>query len=147
MRNDLIGRIEDVAGRAVVLLELDDEAAGEILLKFENIADIRAAPAVNGLIVVAHDADVLLLAGQQTHQLVLRKVGVLIFVYQYIVELAPVIFQHRRMRREQLHGFHDEVVEIERIVGAQRLFIALVDLGDLGGAHIASRFLEPLGGR
>ena len=56
--DDLIGRVEDVGGGAVVLLELDDGGVGEVLLKVEDVADVRAAPAVDALVVVAHDAEV-----------------------------------------------------------------------------------------
>ena len=44
--------------RAVVLLELDDARAGEVPLEVEDVAHVGAAPAVDGLVVVAHGADV-----------------------------------------------------------------------------------------
>lgn len=56
MGDYLIRRIKDVGGAAVVLLQLDDGGVGEILFKIENVADIRTAPAVDALIVIAHDA-------------------------------------------------------------------------------------------
>ena len=54
-----IGRLQDSPGRAVVLLEADDGRVGEILLEVEeDVADIGASPAVDGLVIVAHDHEV-----------------------------------------------------------------------------------------
>ena len=50
-----IGRIENRACRAVVLLELDHQRARKIFLKPVNVLDAGAAPAINGLVVVADD--------------------------------------------------------------------------------------------
>ena len=50
---------QDVRRRAVVALQPDDGGAGEILLEAQDVADLRAAPAVDRLVVVADAADVL----------------------------------------------------------------------------------------
>ena len=63
---------------------------GKVLLELENVADIGAAPGVDALVLVAHGADVLVLAGQQLHQLVLRAVGVLVLVDEQIAIAALV---------------------------------------------------------
>ena len=62
--DDGVGGVEDVAGGAVVLLQLHDPAAGEVLVEVEDVAHVGAAPAVDGLVVVAHHADVPALARQ-----------------------------------------------------------------------------------
>ena len=53
------GGAEDVLGRAIVALELDDLGAGEILLEAQDVVDLGAAPAIDRLVVVADAADVL----------------------------------------------------------------------------------------
>ena len=53
---------ENVSGRAVVALQPDNFGAGEIVLEAQDVVDLRAAPAVDRLIVVADAADVLGLA-------------------------------------------------------------------------------------
>ena len=58
--DDGVGRLEDAVGGAVVLLELYRVAVLVVLFKVEDVADVRAAPAVDGLVVVAHDAQVVL---------------------------------------------------------------------------------------
>ena len=54
--------------------------------------NVSAAPAINRLILVTHNADVLAYMRQQQHQFVLAAVGVLIFVDHHELEL-PVVAQ------------------------------------------------------
>ena len=142
--DDLVGRVEDVAGGAVVLLELDDLRLGEVLLKVEDVPDVRAAPAVDRLVVVADDAEVVLLPRQQADELVLRGVGVLIFVHQNVLKPPLVILEHRRILGEQFQRPDEQVVEVQRVVAAQRLFVLLVDLEVAAVARVAPGVGEPL---
>ena len=48
--DDRVGGVEDRLSRAVVLLELDDAGVGEVLLEVEDVADVRAAPAVDRVV-------------------------------------------------------------------------------------------------
>ena len=50
---------QDVRRRTVVALQPHDGGAGKILLEAQDVADLRAAPAVDRLVVVADAADVL----------------------------------------------------------------------------------------
>ena len=50
---------EDVAGGAVIALEADDFCAGKIVVEAQDVVDLRAAPAIDRLVVVADAADVL----------------------------------------------------------------------------------------
>src|SRR5262249_28728457 len=74
------GGAEDVLGGAVVAFEPDDLGAREILLEAQDVVDLGAAPAVDGLVVVADAADIYLL----------------LFVFAH----GP----HRRLRRLALRG-------------------------------------------
>src|SRR5262249_2741469 len=56
--DDPEGPGDDVLRRAVVLLELHDRRVRKIVAKPQNVADVRAAPAVDGLVVVADDGEV-----------------------------------------------------------------------------------------
>ncbi len=55
------GGAEDMRGRAVVALQPDDGGAGKILVEAQDVVDLGAAPAIDGLVVVADAADVDLL--------------------------------------------------------------------------------------
>src|SRR2546430_820365 len=59
MRDQVRGGGEDVAGGAVVALQPDNLGAGKILLEAQDVVDLRAAPAIDRLVVIADAADVL----------------------------------------------------------------------------------------
>ena len=121
-KNDLRG--------AVVLLEADDAGVGKIFFELENVANVGAAPGIDALILVADGADVLVLAGQQLHQLVLRTVGVLVLVDQYILIAALVALAHFAGDFEQARGFEQQVVEVHGVVLEQFDLVGLEDVGD-----------------
>ncbi len=56
--DQMAGSAENVFGRAVVTLELDDLGAGKVLFEAQDVVDLRAAPAIDRLVVVADAADV-----------------------------------------------------------------------------------------
>src|SRR5204863_8434624 len=58
MRDDPGSGGQDLRGRAVILLEPDDQRAGEIALESEDVADLGAPPAVDRLIIVADAAQI-----------------------------------------------------------------------------------------
>ena len=64
---------------------------GVILLEFEQVFDLGTAPAINGLIVVTDDKQVVAVAGQQGQPSILDAVGVLEFVHQHMAEAALVM--------------------------------------------------------
>src|SRR5207247_2257669 len=59
VRDQMRGGGEDVAGGAVVAFEPDHLGAGKIVLEAQDVVDLRAAPAIDRLVVVADAADVL----------------------------------------------------------------------------------------
>ena len=103
---------------------------GKILFEFENVANVGAAPGVDALVLVAHRAHILVLAGQQLHQLVLRAVGVLVLVDQQIAIAALVALAHFARNLEQAHGLQQQIVEVQRVVLAQLVLVGLEDVGD-----------------
>ena len=106
-------------------------ALGKIALEIQNVADVRAAPAIDRLVFVAHHADVAVRLGEQAHQLVLAAVGVLVFVDHDVAQPAVPGLARGLVVLQQAHGFEQQVVEIERVGGAQRLFVLLEDRGQL----------------
>ena len=79
-----------MARRAVVLLEPDLLRAGEVALEAQDVLHLRAAPAVDRLVVVADGADVPLLAGEELQELELRDVRVLVLVDEQVAEAPRV---------------------------------------------------------
>ena len=101
------------------------------LLKVQDVGDVGAAPAVNGLVIVAYDHEVLVLGGQQVSDLVLDVVGVLVLVDANVAEALLVLFEHLGAGAQQLKRAHEQVVEVHRIGGAQAALQLQVDLRGL----------------
>ena len=116
-----VGGIQNVLSGAVVLLQADGTHAAILLLKAEDVLDIGTPEAVDALVVVAHHADVLIAACQQTGQQVLQVVGVLILVHQYVAELPLIVLPHLGAALQQLHRQQNDIVKVQR-VGIPELF-------------------------
>ena len=112
---------EHIAHAAVVLLEFHRVAVGIILLELEDVADVGAAPGVNGLVVVAHDHDVFVLLRQKPRNRVLRMVRILIFVHHDVAEALLVGLEHVGMVLQQQVCIYEQVIEVEGVRGAQAL--------------------------
>ncbi len=144
LRDDDRSSFEDDLRGAVILLEADGFGVGEILLELEDVADVGAAPGVDALVLVAHHADVLVLAAEQLHQLVLGAVGVLVFVDEEIAVAAVVTLAHFGRDLEQPHGLEQEVVEVEGVGLPQLLAVALEDVRDLLADRVGGLQVELL---
>src|SRR6058998_1985068 len=66
--DETAGEVEDVLRRTVVLFESNDLRRRKMLLKLQNVRDVGAAPAVNRLVRIAYDTDVLLPLCEQADQ-------------------------------------------------------------------------------
>ena len=126
--NNGISGAQDVTRGAIVLLQLDGLAVFKVLLKVQDVGDVGATPAINGLIVVAHDHEVLVLGGQQVGDLVLDVVGVLILVDANVAEALLVLVEHLGAGAQQLERAHEQIVEVHRVGGAQTAFQLQIDL-------------------
>ena len=81
-------RVQDQLRGAVVLLELHDGRRRVVALEVEDVAYVGAAPAVDRLVVVTDDAQILVRGGEALDPQILRPVGVLVLVH---VEIAPAV--------------------------------------------------------
>ena len=62
--DEMRGGGQDVAGAAIISLEADDLRARKIVFEAQDVIDLRAAPAIDRLVVVADAADVFRRAGR-----------------------------------------------------------------------------------
>ncbi len=106
--NQVVGRVQDVAVRTVVLLQLDAVRDTEFALEVHHVADVGAAEGVDALVVVAHGEDGvgrdarLAQAGQDLQPGVLQAVGVLELVDQDVLEAPLVVRADRIVVTQQL---------------------------------------------
>jgi hypothetical protein len=111
----------------VASLQANDFRAGEIALEPEDVADLGAAPAVDGLIVIADAADVAMLAREQAQPQILRDIGVLVFVNQQVPELPLIPRQDLGLLRKQRDRMQQQVAEIAGVQRAQSFLILAVE--------------------
>jgi hypothetical protein len=67
---------------------------------------------------------------QQARQHILRVVHILILIHEDVAELVLVAFAGMRLGFQQSDDLVDEVVEVERVGGAQVGLVPFVDAGD-----------------
>ena len=128
--NDGVRRAQNRVRRAVVLLERDLLRAAEVALEFHDVADVRAAEGVDGLVRVADREDVLVLAGEELQEPVLGVVRVLVLVHEHVAEGLLPLLARLGKAVEHLHGEHEEVVEVSGVRVEQPALVELVDVGD-----------------
>ena len=97
-----VGGVEDRLRRPVVLVEHDRGDLGERILELQDVAEVSPAEAVDTLIGVAHDADVVVASGEEQDDLVLGLVGVLELVDEDVLEPLAVVLEHVGVLAEQL---------------------------------------------
>ena len=101
--DQLVGRVEDVAAAAVVLLQLDLVAHVELAHEVGHVAHARAAKRVDALVVVAHGKHRVARTRQAFERRraehldpgVLQAVGVLELVDQDVAKAPLVVLAHR----------------------------------------------------
>jgi hypothetical protein len=94
-----------------------------MFLQFEQIGRLRAAPAVNALVVVAHHAQIAM-PRQVMDQFELRGVGVLVFVHHDVTVFLAAGLENVGMLGEEFERQQNQVVKIHRVAGAQGGFVA-----------------------
>ena len=145
VRDHRIGGSQDVAGRAVILFQPNGARAGIIVKELLHVADLRAAPAVNRLVVIADHEHLAAFAGKQTDEGVLHIVGVLEFVDQNLAETLPVVFQQRRRFQQGFVRAQQNLGEIHQAGTLAADLVLLIHLQLRPGVGIAHRNLN--GGR
>jgi hypothetical protein len=122
--NDVVGRTQDGAGGAVVLLQCNDLEGRVVQRQFLQVLQRGAAPAVDALVVVAHSGEAGALAHQQFEQLVLGGVGVLVLVNQHMAHLLLPALAHGGVVLQKFQRQADQVVKVNGLVGAQPFLVA-----------------------
>lgn len=96
--------------------------------------------AAEAMIVVPDNTEVLMPMGQQAYQPVLKLVGVLIFVHQYVFEQVLIMLQHVRILFKKLHRQKDNIVKIHRVGGFEPFLVLLVNSCNCFQPEIRFRF-------
>ena len=120
-------RVNNRLGRAVVLVEDHDAGVGKVMLEGKDVGDVRGAPAVDGLVRVAHDTDVAVPGSKLLPEEILGYVGVLEFVDVYVFVAIGVLLDDVIALLEEVDRLHEDVIEVQRAVLLQDVLVARVD--------------------
>ena len=138
--------LQNRCGGAIVLLKLHHRARGfirrlitEVVLKAHQNREVSSAEAVDALVGISHHENgtprpvvvnlgILAIGHQQLDQVVLRAVGVLIFINQHVSEAAMPVTAHLLVLLQQLHRQQQQIIKVESVVGRQGLAVAAVHI-------------------
>ena len=123
MGDDGVGHVQHRLGAAVILFKAVDLRLGKVLREIQNIVDVRAAPRVYTLVLIAHHEQIALLA-QITRDQVLAAVGVLIFIHQDIAETVPVTVAHFRKAFEEKCRQRSQIIKVQGGALSERVVVA-----------------------
>ncbi len=135
--DDRVRRLEDGAGRAIVLFEADRLRARKIAQEMLHVLHARAAPAVDRLIVVADDEDLAGLAREHANPRVLQRVRVLEFVDQQVAPAFAVMCEQLIVGEEQLVRAQQQLGEIDEARALALFFVSFVNVDERARQWIA----------
>ena len=111
--------IKNCLCRAIVLLKWHHLSSWPVALKVENVANVCTAPAIDGLVVVTHHAEVAVPGGKLPYPGVLDAVGVLILVNVQVLPLRAVTVSNGGCLLQQAQPFEEQVVKVEGVKALQ----------------------------
>ncbi len=134
--DERVGRVQDMAVRAIILLELDHLPDVKIALQILHVGGIRAPEGVYALIVIADRKNRVVVARQQLQPAVLQAVGVLELVDQDVPEAVAVVLAQRLVARQQFIRAQQQLGEIDRAFALALRIIGGVELAHAPGEII-----------
>ncbi len=127
VRHQPVREGEHLRRRAVVLLQPDDGGVRETVGDAEQVLGSGAGERVDGLVVVADDAEVVPIAQPEVEQRLLQQVHVLVLVDGEGAVLGLEGGAHVSLTLEQLDGALEQILEIEHSLGCLPPFVVAVD--------------------
>ena len=97
------------------ICELHDAAPFPALRELHDVLDLRAAPRVDALEVVADGHDVVVSLGEDVGELRLKPVRILVFVDENVEEVLLQHLAYPVLRLEELEAIFKKVVEVHRV--------------------------------
>jgi hypothetical protein len=99
-----------------------------MLLEIEDVFHVGAAPSVDRLVIVADDADILAIAGEESHKLELSVVRVLILVDDDVAKALLPTLEDIGATLPKADDLANQIVEVERLKALKRRLVAREDL-------------------
>ena len=145
--DNAVGGVQNICGRAIVLLKSDRFGAAEYLLKIQDVFNRSAAEFIDGLVIIADNADIVCAARKQPHQMELGHTGVLILIHNDIAEAVLVVFPRLGIVLQQPDSVEDQIIKIHRARRLQAACVGCVNFGDKLRLGVGKRLTGDLLGR
>ena len=129
--DDGVGGGQDVAVRAVVLLQANDVRPGVLALEFAHVANLGTAETVDRLVVVAHRKNVRPAPGQQLQPGVLQHVGILELIDQDVPEALLIMRPQRFVALQQFVATEEQFGKVHHPLAIALRLVFGVDLDPL----------------
>ena len=117
MLDDGVGGFEDIAVRAVVLLQADNAFHTELAFEVAHVADLGATKGVDRLVVVTYrkqlGAGRLAVTGEQLQPFILQHVRILELIDQDVAEARLVVLTQRFVAHQQFIGTQQQLGKIQ----------------------------------
>ena len=113
---------------SIVLVEYDDAGVGERFFEFKNVSYVGTAKCVYGLVAVADYENVSVFVSQFENNVILGGVGVLVFIYEDMLEPFLVVLEGLGVIVEEFDGDGEEIIEIHGACCAEASLIFVVNL-------------------
>ena len=140
-----VGRVQDILGGPVILLQPDYQGIGIVFLEIQDVADIRPAEPVDGLVVIADHAQIPVFLCQKPDQLELGRIGILVLIHHDIDKAVLVVLQDLGKAVEELCRLHQQIIKIQGIVLFEGPLVFVVAVSDLSGSVvIAAHVVLPI---
>ena len=123
--NQRIGGGQNIPRRSVVLLKPHQLHVAQILLEAMDVLNPGSAPAVDGLVIVAHGGDMGAATGENPEPGILDGIGVLEFVHQDMSEAFASSLLRPLGLLEYRHSEGNHVVEVQKVGSPQGALIVL----------------------
>jgi hypothetical protein len=91
--NQAVSGVDDVSRRSVIGFEMDFVRLGEVVFEIQDIGDVGLPPAIDRLIGITDDEQIVPTAGERGDQHVLDLVRVLVFIDEDVPELLLIALQ------------------------------------------------------
>ena len=130
VRDEIVGGLEDRVRRPVVLLERDHLRRSGSRARTPGCCGCRRRGSRRRLIRVADRHQVLMLAGEQLQQHVLRVVRVLVLVDHHVPERLRPALARLGEALQDVDGQHQHVVEVDGVRCEELALVERVHVGD-----------------
>ena len=126
MFHQRVGSLHNELCRTVIPFQLEEAGIGELVSEIENIVNVRTTERVDALVVVADDTDTAVCLRQQTDDVHLRIVRVLILVNKNILKLLSVLFPYLTVVTEEQVRVKQNIIKVHGIRLPASCLISLV---------------------